>query len=227
MGSIARSLGYSLASTAIDVVLGVLIALFAARAASRLGPWLDGLAMLPLAIPGIVLAFGYVVAYTNFGRLVEDTFLEPVSKLLHPRDFPVILLVMSYSVRRLPYMVRAVYAGFQQTSPAYEEASLNLGATTGATLRRITFPLIAANIAAGAILCFSFAMLEVSDSLILAAKSRFYPLTKAIYHTFGWLQTGVNVASAMGVFAMVILGVSLVLASMFMGRKMGEMFRTG
>ena len=146
---------------------------------------------------------------------------------MDPKDFPVILLVMSYSVRRLPFMVRAVHAGFQQTSPAYEEASLNLGATPGATLRRITLPLIAANVVAGAILAFSFAMLEVSDSLILAVKSRFYPMTKAIYHTFGWLSTGENVASAMGVFGMIILTASLLLAAKFMGRKMGEMFRVG
>lgn len=228
-GSIARSLGYSLASTAIDVVLGLIIAFFAVRSGSRLASWLDGIAMLPLAVPGIVLAFGYVGVFSGVKDTLAGwgTFPAWLGGLVDPKEFPVILLVMSYSVRRLPFMVRAVYAGFQQTSPAYEEASLNLGATAGATLRRITLPLIAANVAAGAILCFSFAMLAVSDSLILAVKREYYPLTKAIYTTFGWLSTGEHVASALGVIGMGILAFSLLLAASFMGRRLGEMFRVG
>ena len=70
-------------------------------------------------------------------------------------------------------------------------------------------------------------MLAVSDSLILAAKREFYPLTKAIYTTFGWLSTGEHVASALGVIGMGILAFSLLLVTSFMGRRLGEMFRVG
>ena len=45
---------------------------------------------------------------------------------------------------------------------------------------RVTLPLIFANLIAGGLLAFAFAMLEVSDSLILAQKQAYYPITKAI-----------------------------------------------
>ena len=61
-------------------------------------------------------------------------------------------------------MLRSIYAGLQQTSVTYEEASQNMGATPIRTLYKITLPLVVANILAGAILVFSFSMLEVSDS---------------------------------------------------------------
>ena len=122
-------------------------------------------------------------------------------------------------------MVRAAYAGFQQTSVTLEEAAQNLGASRLRTLFQITFPLILANLVAGGILCFAFAMLEVSDSLILALKDEYYPITKAIYALMGRIADGAYLASAMGVFGMVLLIVSLFLAGRFLGRRMGELFR--
>ncbi|OHE86284.1 MAG: hypothetical protein A3G75_09610 [Verrucomicrobia bacterium RIFCSPLOWO2_12_FULL_64_8] len=198
-------------STGADVVLGVAIAYLLARTRIPGKGVLDTLAMLPLALPGIVLAFGYLSGYSG-------TFLDA-------RDYPVPLLVISYAVRRLPYMVRSAYAGMQQTSVALEEASLNLGASPARTLVRITFPLIIANLVAGGVLCFAFAMLEVSDSLILALKPQYYPITKAIYDLLGRIADGPYIASAMGVLGMVLLGGSLFLAGKFLGRRMGELFR--
>jgi iron(III) transport system permease protein len=67
-------------------------------------------------------------------------------------------------------MVRAAYASFQQTSTTLEEASLNVGAGPLRTLYHITLPLVLVHLVAGAILRFSFAIREVSDSLILAGR---------------------------------------------------------
>ena len=93
------------------------------------------------------------------------------------------------------------------------------------TLRRITFPLIAANVLAGGLLAFSFAMLEVSDSLILAQKQAFYPITKAIMELFQLLGDGKFIASALGVWAMGFLGVTIVGMSLLLGKKLGAIFR--
>jgi len=146
-------------------------------------------------------------------------------RFLDPFVNPTLLLMVSYSVRRLPFMVRSVYAGFQQVSPALEEASANLGATPGRTLRKITVPLVSANILAGSILAFSFAMLEVSDSHTLATEKSFYPITKAIYALSMDIQRGPSLAAAMGVLGMVLLVTSLVVAGRVLGERMGELFR--
>jgi iron(III) transport system permease protein len=87
--------------------------------------------------------------------------------------------------------------------------------------------LIKANLVAGAILAFAFAMLEVSDSLILAQTEEYFPITKAIYYLLGRPDDGPFVASAMGVLAMVLLGACLVVAGRFLGKRLGEMFRVG
>ena len=136
------------------------------------------------------------------------------------------LLIISYSVRRLPYIVRSAYAGFQQTSVTLEEASANLGATPFRTLRKITLPLVMANLVAGTILTFSFAMLEVSDGLILAMNEQYFPITKMIYQLMGRIDPNApNIASALGVVGMIILTASLLIAGRILGKKMGQLFR--
>jgi iron(III) transport system permease protein len=209
--SIKNSLLLSSLSTIIDVILGVTIAYLLARKRVPGRMALDALAMLPLALPGLVLAFGYVAAFS--------------ATPLDARANPVPLLVIAYAVRRLPYMVRAAYAGFQQTSVALEEAAINLGASPMKTLFQITMPLLFANLIAGAVLAFSFAMLEVSDSLILAGKESYYPITKAIYAFLGRIADGPYIASAMGMLGLILLAVSLFIAGRFFGRRMGELFR--
>jgi len=78
---------------------------------------------------------------------------------------------------------------------------------------------------AGAVLSFSFAMLEVSDSLILALKEDYYPITKAIYVLLGRIADGPYIASAMGMLGLLLLGGTLFIAGRFFGRRMGELFR--
>ncbi|HEY7166616.1 MAG TPA: iron ABC transporter permease [Candidatus Binatia bacterium] len=209
--SIKNSLFLSGLSTVLDIILGITIAYLLARKKVPARNMLDAMAMLPLALPGLVMAFGYVAAFS--------------ATPLDARINPVPLLVIAYAVRRLPYMMRAAYAGFQQTSIALEEAAMNLGAPPIKTIWQITFPLVFANLVAGAVLCFSFAMLEVSDSLILALKEQNYPITKAIYAMLKRIADGPYIASAMGVLGLVLLSGSLFLASRFFGRRMGELFR--
>ena len=211
LGSIRNSLFYSSLSTLLDILLGVAIAWLILRRRAPTGAVLDTLAMMPLALPGVVLAFGYVVTFAG----------TP----LDPRRDPTALLVLGYAVRRLPYMIRAAYAGLQQTSVTFEEASASLGAGPWRTLWRITLPLVSGNLIAGGVLAFAFAMLEVSDSLILAMHERFFPIAKKIYVLYLRLGDGEQIASAMGMLGMTLLAVSLLVAAKVLGRRMGQLFR--
>jgi len=215
VGSIANSLKFASISTIVDVVLGIAIAYVIVRSRIAGRQVLDFLSMLPLAVPGLVLAFGYL-AMSQEGRFFS--FINPV------RD-PTILLIVAYSVRRLPYVVRSAAAGFQQTSETLEEAAQNLGCPPLKAVVKVTLPLIMANLIAGGLLAFAFAMLEVSDSLILAQKQAFYPITKAIMELFQLLGDGKFMASALGVWAMVFLGVTIVGLSVLLGKKLGAIFR--
>lgn len=213
--AIANSLKYASISTLIDLVLGIILAYVIVRSKIAGRQILDFLAMLPLAVPGLVLAFGYL-AMSQEGKFFA--FLNPVAD-------PTILLIIAYSVRRLPYVVRSAAAGFQQTSETLEEAAQNLGCPPLKATFKITIPLILANLIAGGLLAFSFAMLEVSDSLILAQKQAFYPITKAIYELFQLLGDGKFIASALGVWAMAFLGITIAGMTILLGKKLGAIFR--
>ncbi|MFT3870156.1 MAG: iron ABC transporter permease [Nibricoccus sp.] len=213
--AIANSLKFASISTLIDIVLGIAIAWVIVRTKFVARHALDFLSMLPLAVPGIVLAFGYL-AMSQPGRFFH--FLNPINN-------PTILLIIAYSVRRLPYVVRSAAAGFEQTSVTLEEAAQNLGAPPLKATFRATLPLITANLIAGGLLAFCFAMLEVSDSLILAQKQVYYPITKAIMALFELLGDGKFIASALGVWAMAFLGVAIVGLSILLGKKLGAIFR--
>jgi len=213
--AIANSLKYASVSTVIDLVLGVALAYVIVRSKIAGRQILDFLAMLPLAVPGLVLAFGYI-AMSQEGKWFAT---------LNPVQNPTILLIIAYSIRRLPYVVRSAAAGFQQTSETLEEAAQNLGCPPLKAVFKITLPLIMANLIAGGLLAFSFAMLEVSDSLVLAQKQIYYPITKAIYELFQLLGDGKFLACALGVWAMAFLGIMIVGLSLLLGKKLGAIFR--
>jgi iron(III) transport system permease protein len=222
-------------AVAIDLVLGLLIGYLIVRTKMWGRSLLDALAMLPLAVPGLVMAFGYVAMTLRWPfRPWLDESGQQILPAVTPFNLinvigaepnPIPLLIIAYAVRRLPYVVRSTVAGLQQTSPEMEEAAMNLGAGRVRAVRTVIIPLIAANLIAGGLLAFSFAMLEVSDSLVLAQREQHFPITKAIYVLFERLGDGVYLASAMGVWGMALLAVTLIGASMVMGKKMGAIFR--
>lgn len=219
--SIAWSIRYALFATALAIAVGLGAAVLIVRSNLPGKGLLDALVMLPLAVPGVVLAFGYLSISIGFKRRLGDA----TPRWLDVQEWPVLLLIVAYATRRLPYVVRAAAAGLQQTPRDLELAASNLGARRGTVLFRITLPLIMANLLAGALLAFAFAMLEVSDSLILAQRSDYYPITKAIYELAMRLGDGYYIASALGVWAMVLLVLTLLLANSLLGRRMGAVFR--
>ncbi len=225
VASIRNSLLYSSLAVLFNTVLGIAIAFVVVRSDIQWRGALDALAMLPLAVPGLVMAFGYLAISAHFSNtswVKESPFWQ---NLLDVRTNPTLFLVIAYSIRRLPYVVRSAVAGLQQTSVTLEEAAANLGANLFTTLRRITLPLIMANLIAGALLAFAFSMLEVSDSLMLAQRADFYPITKTIYELFQLIGVGQYIASALGVWAMVFLAVTILGASLILGKKLGALFR--
>jgi iron(III) transport system permease protein len=225
VSSIGNSLLFASVAVIVNLILGVSIAFIVVRSKLKFAGVLDALAMIPLAVPGLVMAFGYLAIsswLSNLGYIRTNPFL---SSIFDVRINPTLFLVVAYAVRRLPYMVRSAVAGLQQTSEAFEEAAANLGAAPSVTLRRITLPLITANLIAGILLAFAFSMLEVSDSLMLAQQANYYPITKTIYELFQLLGTGKYIASALGVWAMVFLTVTIAGVSILLGKKMGAIFR--
>jgi iron(III) transport system permease protein len=225
VSSIRNSLGFSALAVMVNMVLGISLAWVIVRSDLKWRGALDALAMLPLAVPGLVMAFGYLAISSQLSNIAGWRENAAWMSLVDIRTNPTLFLVIAYAVRRLPYVVRAASAGLQQTSVVFEEAAANMGAPPLAVLRRVTLPLIAANLVAGGLLAFAFCMLEVSDSLMLAQRAEYYPITKTIYELFQLIGSGKFVAAALGVWAMAFLSVAIAGCNVILGRKLGALFR--
>lgn len=225
LDAIRNSLWFSFLAVLLNLTLGITTAWVLTRSTLRYRALLDGLAMLPLAVPGLIMAFGFLSLSTQLANSPLLQTWPALVRLVDVRANPTLFLIIAYAVRRLPFMVRAAVAGLQQTSVTLEEAAANLGAKPLTSLRRITLPLISANLIAGALLAFAFSMLEVSDSLILAQQRAFYPITKTIFELFQLIGVGHYLATALGVWVMLFLALTLASASLLLGKKLGALFR--
>ena len=214
--SIVNSLKYSAIAVVLALAAGTAAAFLAKRANLKFGGLFDLLAMLPLMIPGMVIAVGFL------GMSIHYSW---AAKIFDPVNNPVWLISAAYAVRRVPYVLRSASSGLEQTPVELENASRNAGASAFTTFLKITIPLIAANLVVGGLFAFSFSMMEVSDSLILAQKTEFYPITKAIYELSQYLGTGPYIAAAFGVWSMLFLASTLAAASILLGRKIGALFK--
>lgn len=209
--SIARSLRYVTLSTSFDLLLGFAIAWVVVRSNAKGRKLLDALAMLPLSVPGLVLAFGYL-AISRDGRPLA--FLDPVKD-------PTALLVIAYAMRRLPFVLRSAEAGLLQMSKNVEDAALSLGAPPPRVIWRVTLPLVLPHLLAGGLFAFALSMLEVSDSLVLAQQQAHFPVTKAIYELSQLIGEGRLLAAALGVWAMLVLATAVWVARRLAGESGG------
>ena len=214
--SIMNSLRYSILAMLIAIAVGILIALASCRWKLKGSRAADLLAMLPMAVPGVVIAFGFLSMSVKYSW---------AHAIFNPIENPLWLLATAYAVRRIPYVVRAVSSGLEQTPEELENAARNFGAGPLRVLTKITLPLVAANILVGGLFAFSFSMLEVSDSLILAQKSQFFPITRALFELSQILGSGPGIACAFGVWAMLFLAATLAAASIMLGKKIGSIFK--
>ncbi|RLF25170.1 MAG: hypothetical protein DRN15_00505 [Thermoprotei archaeon] len=208
---VKNSLTYSSVAMLIDIVLGAAIGYFLVRREFPLKSLLDYLSMIPLAIPGVAIGIGYYVTLMN-------TPLDPTLRA----DIPI---TISLTFRRLPYTVRAAYAGLLQLPEDYEEASLSLGASRLKTFIKITVPLLAPHLIAGGILAFINAMLEVSSTLILCTRPRYGTVTWGIFQVAQNPLYGVEQASALGVILMLTVLLLMVVVNKVMGARLGLVYR--
>src|SRR5262249_58840293 len=111
----------------------------------------DSLFMSPLVLPGIAFGLGALVYFSLLG------FRPSLN-----------LIVAGHLVVTMPFILRTTTASLTQLDPALLDSSASLGASWLYTLRRVTLPLIAPGIAAGAFLDFMASIDNVPASLFLS-----------------------------------------------------------
>ena len=211
---LTNTLLYCSLSAALDIVLGAAIAYMLVRKRFPGHDSLDTLATMPFAIPGVVLGIGYL-------SLFHNVYLPGMTI---PLTRTIILVILSYAVRRLPYTIRSCHASLQQIHVSLEEASKNLGANGLQTFMRITLPLMMGGLVAGGLLAFVNAVVEISTTLLLIPSTEYGPLSFGIYdyiHT----PVGYGSACALGVIAISMVAITIVVVNRVFGKRMGTLFR--
>ena len=149
----------------IVVVLGIIISYLSARKRSLFTSALDTLTMLPYIIPGSVLGIAFLYGFNAKPLLLSGT---------------AILMIISLSVRRMPYTIRSSTAIIGQISPSVEEAAVSLGCNELQSFLKITVPMMLTGVLSGAIMSWVTLISELSSSIILYT-SKTQTLTVAIY----------------------------------------------
>ena len=191
---IVNTLLYCGIAALLDVVIGTAIAYLILRTKLPGRQALDFMASAALAIPGVVLAIGYLRSFKGITLPGTD---DPVTTVW-------IMIAIAYAVRRLPYALRSCMAALQQVSVSLEEAAENLGATRARTVQRIVVPLMAGGILAGFVTSFITAAVELSATIMLTTSQSNAPMSYGIYL---YMQSiaGRGPGAALGVLAVIIV----------------------
>jgi iron(III) transport system permease protein len=207
-GMMANTLLYCLLAAGLDVVIGTAIAYLILRTNLPARRWLDYMASAALAIPGLVLAIGYLRLFKGDNLPFTDT---PVVSTW-------VLIMLAYAVRRLPYALRSCMAALQQVHVSLEEAAQSLGATRMSTIRRVMVPLMMGGMLAGFVTSFITAAVELSATILLASAQSQAPMSYGIYL---YMQSiaGRGPGAALAVLAVVVVAVGTYLSHRFVERS--------
>jgi iron(III) transport system permease protein len=204
-GMIRNTLLYCGLAALIDVVIGVAIAYLILRTKIPGRQWLDFVASAAIAVPGIVLAIGYLRTFQTF-----EPWGVPVTQTW-------VLIMLAYSVRRLPYALRSCMAALQQINVSLEEAAEMLGASKWRSVRRIVIPLMAGGILAGFVSSFITAAVELSATILLVVKESQAPMSYGIY-LYMQSVSGRGPGAALGVLLVLTVAVGTYLSHLLVER---------
>lgn len=206
-GMITNTLLYCGLAAGIDVVLGTAIAYLMLRTRLPARQWLDFLASAALAIPGLVLAIGLLRTFRGWEIPLTGTLLTSSW----------VLIMIAYSVRRLPYALRSCVAALQQINVSLEEAAQSLGAGRLRTIRRVVVPLMAGGMLAGFVTSFVTAAVELSATIMLVTRDSQAPMSYGIY-LYMQSAAGRGPGAALGVLAVVAVGIGTYISHLLVER---------
>ena len=206
-GMIANTLLYCGLAAGVDVILGTAIAYLMLRTRLPARQWLDFLASAALAIPGIVLAIGFLRTFRGIELPGTGTLLTSSW----------IIIMIAYSVRRLPYALRSCVASLQQINISLEEAAQSLGATRMSTIRRVVVPLMAGGMLAGFVTSFVTAAVELSATIMLVTKDSQAPMSYGIY-LYMQSAAGRGPGAALGVLAVAAVAIGTYVSHLLVER---------
>ncbi|WP_282695537.1 ABC transporter permease subunit [Streptomyces sp. CC208A] len=150
--ALTTSLVTAVAASLLALALGTWAALAAASLRGRGRRLLDGLFVLPLAVPSVVVGLAVLVAFSRPPLLLNGTRW---------------IVILAHTVLVTAFAHQSVSAAIRRLDPMYEQAAAGLGARPSYVLFRVRLPLLLPSLGAAAGLCFALSMGELSATMML------------------------------------------------------------
>ncbi|MGE5536377.1 MAG: ABC transporter permease, partial [Acidobacteriota bacterium] len=199
--AIANSLVLAVAAATIAALLGAMIGWIDLRTKIPGRRLLDYISLIPLGLPGIVMAVALIQFWLAMPVALYGTLL---------------ILLLAYIGRYVPLGLRAANSSLRLIDPSLEESARILGASWGMTMREITLPLIRPGLFAGWLLIFVPAIQELSASILLFS-SKSITLAVAVYNLY---ETGyTEPVAALAIINVIIISLAILLANRLGGEK--------
>ncbi len=165
-GTLLYSIGMSFlvagVAVAVDIVIGVPMAMYIARHKNgRLGQALDGLVNVPLIIPTTALGFSLYLFWGGFGL---------------GSSYDLLLVILGHISFTYPLVVRNLVGAIEEVDLAYEEVAMTLGAKPFQAFRKVLFPIVKSAVIAGGILAFTRSLGETGATLSISSDLNTVPI---------------------------------------------------
>lgn len=202
---IANSFKLAAAAATLAVLIGLAIAYLDVRTRMRGRRLLDYLAILPLGLPGTVLAVALLQAFIRFPVAIYGT---------------VWILLLAYVVRSMPIAVRGANSALRQVDASLEEAARVAGASWLTTIRRILLPIMRSNLMLAWLLVFIPALGELSATILLYTNGT-ETISVAIFRLSDLGQ--LEVVAALSTVLIVVILLATLLTQWLAGRSRSAM----
>jgi len=201
-------------ATLLSLVMGVPLAWVLARSRIRGRSVLRALVTVPLVLPPVV---GGVALFLVLGRqgLLGRWLFERFDVTI---PFTTAAVVIAETFVAMPFLVISVEGALRAADARFEDAAATLGAGRWTTFRRVTLPLVAPGIAAGAVLCWARALGEFGATITFAGN---FPGTTQTMPLAVYLALQRDPEAAI-VLSLVLLGVSLATLLLLRDRWLGR-----
>jgi len=170
-GSFINTLVYCGLAAILDVVIGLAMARAIEHSPPRWNRALSWGAAALLSVPGVALA----IAYLQFFQGARLPLLG------QPLDATWFLLPMAFSVRGLPFAMRACTLALQSLPAPYVEAASLSGASRLSIGLRVILPMMAFGLMVAFLICFGIAAVDLSSAMLLVPSETDAPVSYSIY----------------------------------------------
>lgn len=207
-GSFFNTLIYCGISAFIDVIIGLVMAYAIKLSPSRWEKHLTWGTTGLLSVPGVALA----IAYLQFFHGMQ---LPIIGK---PLDATWFLLPMAFSIRGLPFAIRACTFALHKLPASYVEAANLSGASKLAIALRIVLPTMAFGLLMAFLICFGIAAVDLSSAMLLVPSETDAPVSYTIYLNMQ-TSTGRGTGSALAVLTIGFVTLAIVAFVVLIRRK--------